>query len=314
MGMGLELRGQNATWFFEAGAVRVRYATGLRVPALLKELKELVVPDTALAGAAVSAGNRKVTLQMRLRRGACPLLEAAAGQLGEGADPYRLVLRADQADLADIYAEDLRGRAALNPEADRPAERFLLPAPPPPRHVKAYDGEGVFDGSTVMFRWAWSGASSAKWRAGDQVFPVSEIVDVEWAAPGVLSGHLRVRLRGDDPTRSEDPDQDPRALTFGVGYGLTHESLTFAASVLVAIADHRAVAPAPAVAPVPPAPPAALPSAVLAPPPPSVSAPESGVNPDEVIATIRKLGELRDAGLLSDDEFQRKKAELLARL
>nr|BFF00032.1 hypothetical protein GCM10020241_17070 [Streptoalloteichus tenebrarius] len=242
MGMGLELRGQNATWVFETDSVRVRYGTGIRVPALLKELREVVVPDVALAGADVSVGSRRTILQMRLRQGACPLLEAAAGQLGEGSDPYRIVLRADQADLAEHYAEDLRTRAALNPAADRPAERFLLPGPRPPRHVKAYDGNGVFDGKTVAFRWMWSGASSAKWRAGDQVFPVSDIVDVEWAAPGVLSGHLRVRLRGDgDDVRRLDPDQDPRALTFGVGYGLTHESLTFAAAVLYAIADHRTV-------------------------------------------------------------------------
>ncbi|MCP2262165.1 protein of unknown function (DUF4429) [Streptoalloteichus tenebrarius] len=312
MGMGLELRGQNATWVFETDSVRVRYGTGIRVPALLKELREVVVPDVALAGADVSVGSRRTILQMRLRQGACPLLEAAAGQLGEGSDPYRIVLRADQADLAEHYAEDLRTRAALNPAADRPAERFLLPGPRPPRHVKAYDGNGVFDGKTVAFRWMWSGASSAKWRAGDQVFPVSDIVDVEWAAPGVLSGHLRVRLRGDgDDVRRLDPDQDPRALTFGVGYGLTHESLTFAAAVLYAIADHRTVVrAAPEAVPAVSAP-AALPPP---PPPPSLSGSGGGPSVDEVIATIRKLGELRDAGLLSEDEFQRKKAELLARL
>jgi uncharacterized membrane protein YeaQ/YmgE (transglycosylase-associated protein family) len=35
---------------------------------------------------------------------------------------------------------------------------------------------------------------------------------------------------------------------------------------------------------------------------------------DEVMEQIRKLGELRDEGILSDEEFQAKKAELLARL
>jgi uncharacterized membrane protein YeaQ/YmgE (transglycosylase-associated protein family) len=35
---------------------------------------------------------------------------------------------------------------------------------------------------------------------------------------------------------------------------------------------------------------------------------------DEVMEQIRKLGELRDEGVLTDEEFQAKKAELLARL
>jgi len=34
----------------------------------------------------------------------------------------------------------------------------------------------------------------------------------------------------------------------------------------------------------------------------------------DLLDAIRKLGELRDAGLLTDDEFQAKKAQLLARL
>jgi uncharacterized membrane protein YeaQ/YmgE (transglycosylase-associated protein family) len=35
---------------------------------------------------------------------------------------------------------------------------------------------------------------------------------------------------------------------------------------------------------------------------------------DDVMEQIRKLGELRDEGVLTDDEFQAKKAELLSRL
>jgi len=35
---------------------------------------------------------------------------------------------------------------------------------------------------------------------------------------------------------------------------------------------------------------------------------------DNVAEQLRKLGELRDAGVLNDEEFERKKAELLARM
>jgi hypothetical protein len=55
-----------------------------------------------------------------------------------------------------------------------------------------------------------------------------------------------------------------------------------------------------------------------APPPapaPSVAevpaAPAAGGLTDEVIDQLKKLGELRDAGILTDDEFQAKKTQLL---
>lgn len=59
----------------------------------------------------------------------------------------------------------------------------------------------------------------------------------------------------------------------------------------------------------PPAQPAPAPAA----PAPTRAAPE-GPSSDEIMGQIRKLGELRDAGILSEDEFQAKKTELLGRL
>jgi membrane protease subunit (stomatin/prohibitin family) len=44
------------------------------------------------------------------------------------------------------------------------------------------------------------------------------------------------------------------------------------------------------------------------------SAPAAGVKPDVVMATIEKLGELKAKGLLTDEEFAAKKAELLKKL
>ena len=40
----------------------------------------------------------------------------------------------------------------------------------------------------------------------------------------------------------------------------------------------------------------------------------AAVKPDEVMATIEKLGELKAKGILTDDEFNSKKAELLKKL
>jgi membrane protease subunit (stomatin/prohibitin family) len=46
----------------------------------------------------------------------------------------------------------------------------------------------------------------------------------------------------------------------------------------------------------------------------AAAAAAAGVRPDEVMATIEKLAELRGKGILTDDEFNAKKAELLKKL
>lgn len=59
-------------------------------------------------------------------------------------------------------------------------------------------------------------------------------------------------------------------------------------------------------------------SAPSVPPPPSAPAappaPPPGMTPDEVTRTLAGLADLRDRGAITDDEYERKKAELLARL
>jgi len=48
-------------------------------------------------------------------------------------------------------------------------------------------------------------------------------------------------------------------------------------------------------------------------PVPAAAAPV-GVRPDEVMATLEKLGELKAKGILTQEEFDAKKAELLKKL
>lgn len=50
---------------------------------------------------------------------------------------------------------------------------------------------------------------------------------------------------------------------------------------------------------------------VYAPPPPAPAAPAGGGS-DELIEQLRKLGALRDQGILTDAEFETQKAKLLA--
>lgn len=241
------LTGSNAIWEFEADRLLIRYDRGIRTPKLLHVLGERRIPYQALAGVELAPGRRgTVVLRARPRPGADPLVEAAAGQLKDAADPYRLVLSAAREAAAERYADELR--TAIGGTDPTPSRRFLVAAPRSPRKFKAYDAKASFDGRTVVFRLFWSGATSAKWKAGDQRFAVSELAGVEWRSPEVWHGCLRLRLREDALPHEppDDPAQDPASVVFGLGYGVVHESLPFAASVLEAIgATSAAAAPVP---------------------------------------------------------------------
>ncbi|MGC2998032.1 DUF4429 domain-containing protein [Streptomyces sp. G35A] len=281
--MGDVLAGFHAAWEFESDSVLIRYERGIRTPKLFQALGERRIPLDAIEGVTLTPGRRgTVVLRVEPRPGADPLMEAAAGQLREGSDPYRLVLPAERETLAEYYADELRDRLTES----GPAERHLVAAPEAPRQFKAYDGKAVFDGTSVAFRWFWTGASSAKWKAGDQRFAIGELSGVEWRSPEVFEGHLRL-LRRDAGEPPAQADQDPAAVVFGLGYGPVHESLPFAAAVLAAV---RTCEPVPAVA----------------------AAPRR--DPADIAERIRHLGELHQAGLVTDEEFSVKKAELLAEL
>ncbi|MFI8216596.1 DUF4429 domain-containing protein [Streptomyces sp. NPDC085932] len=280
--MGDVLAGFHAAWEFESDSVLIRYERGIRTPKLFQALGERRVPLDALAGVTLTRGRRgTVVLRVEPRPGADPLMEAAAGQLKESGDPYRLVLPAEREVLAEYYADELRG---LLTETG-PADRFLVEPPKGPLSFKAYDGKASFDGRTVNFRWFWTGASSAKWKAGDQSFSVEELNGVEWRSPEVFEGHLRL-LRRDAGESAAQADQDPAAVVFGLGYGPVHESLPFAAAVLAAVRTSSPVA--------------------------AVPAPRR--DPADIAERIRHLGELHQAGLVTDEEFSVKKAQLLAEL
>ncbi|MEU1275850.1 DUF4429 domain-containing protein, partial [Streptomyces sp. NPDC005799] len=234
--MGDVLAGFHAAWEFESDSVLIRYERGLRTPKLFQALGERRIPLEAVSDVTLAPGRRgTVVLRAELRAGADPLLEAAAGQLKEGCDPYRLVLPSERETLAEYYADELK--SALS-DGDEPADRFLVAAPEAPRQFKAYDAKAFFDGRTVNFRWFWTGASSAKWKAGDQSFPVTALSGVEWRSPEVFEGHLRL-LRRDGAEAPAQPDQDPAAVLFGLGYGPVHESLPFAAAVLAGVGRGR---------------------------------------------------------------------------
>ncbi|MFD8979636.1 DUF4429 domain-containing protein [Streptomyces sp. NPDC059564] len=273
--MGDVLAGNHAVWEFDSDSVLIRFVRGIRTPRLWNALGERRIPLEAMSGVSVevSGGRRDaVVLRAAPRTGADPLMEAAAGQLKEVCDPYRLTLPADRAADAEAFADALRAR--LGPDADEPAGPFLVPVPQPPLQLKAYDARVSFDGTAVTFHWSRTGASSTKWRAGDQRYPLSALSGVEWVSPerpGV--GHLRLLTRDPAPGVGDArADHDLAAAVFGVGYGAVHESLPFAAAVLAALRGRTPVA--------------------------SLSRARSAED-----GRLRHLSELYGAGLLTDSEY-----------
>lgn len=248
--MGDVLAGNHAVWEFDSDSVLIRFARGIRTPRtprLLHALGARRIPFEALSGVSVNAtgsgGKRDaVVLHAVPRTGADPLMEAAAGQLRAACDPYRLVLPGDRAAQAAEFADAVRAR--LGPDAADPAERFLVEVPQPPLQLKAYDARLGFDGSAVTFHWSRTGATSTKWKAGDQRYPLSALTGLEWSSPEAPGGHLRLLPR--DATGDPRPDHDLAAAVFGVGYGAVHESLPFAAAVLAALRSRTPVATVPA--------------------------------------------------------------------
>ncbi|MEU7552193.1 DUF4429 domain-containing protein [Streptomyces sp. NPDC044571] len=270
--MGDVLAGNHAVWEFDSDSVLIRFARGMRTPRLWHALGARRIPFEALSGVSVSAsgtGGRREPVVLRAvpRAGADPLVEAAAGQLREAWDPYRLVLAADRAGQADAFAEAVRSR--LGPDASEPAGRFLVEVAQPPLRLKAYDARVGFDGSAVTFHWSRTGATGTKWKAGDQRYPLAALSGVEWSSPERPGGHLRLLTR--DTTGDPRPDHDLATAVFRAGHGAVHESLPFAATVLAALGRGTPVA----------------------------SVPQPRASGDR----LHHLGELHSAGLLTDAEY-----------
>ncbi len=223
------LKGRGCAWEFEDGGLRITPEPG-KASKLSMELGERFVPYAALAEVVLESGARgRVVLRVVPREGADPVMSAATGQLQESLDPYRLVLPAAKETLAEQYADEMR--AALSERG--PADRFLVAGPSVPRGFKAWDGEAAFDGRAVTFTWFSSGASPAKYTAGDRRYPITEIEGVDWHALEDARGSLRLRIRGHRAL--SNPNNDPASVVFGIGRGATHDSLPFAAAVLAAV-------------------------------------------------------------------------------
>ena len=192
--MGDVLAGFHAAWEFESDSVLIRFERGIRTPKLFQALGERRIPLEAIAAVTLTPGKRGTVV---LRADAETGRRSADGGGGGTAQGGVRPLPARPARRARDARRVLRGRAARDARDGRrsPPSAIWWQPPEAPLHFKAYDGKASFDGKAVSFRWFWTGASSAKWKAGDQSFPVADLSGVEWRSPEVFEGHLRLLRR-----------------------------------------------------------------------------------------------------------------------
>lgn len=289
-----ELQGKQGTWRFDGEMVLLRFHTHRRTPALLRILEEIRVPIAAARSVEFHPGPQKSGWRMRLRliEGANPYTRINPSP-DEDSDPFLLNGDADSELLAEYFADQLEH--AITSWADRgsapaPARavRGVVPAPP----LRAYTAEGnaVFDGETVRLQWDGWLASTGKGNERGREFAISDIARVEWKPQkGIDVGFLRLVPHGSVTAAMADPEQDVTCLCTHGSKGQA-QTLAMAATITAHIHSRDEAAPA------------------------AVTAADPGDHAQAIYDRIRELGRLHNEGLLTDEEFSTKKAELLDRL
>lgn len=303
------------TWTFDGDTLRIVPGTGKSVHALRRELGEVAVPLKAVAGIAFEAGHGRKgggRLRLRLRTGADPLAQVAKGRLPDPADPYQLPVESDRVGVAEYLVDEVRHARLLEQVPDGPCDGYLLPGPSVPRTAPGTDGTAAFDGERVQLEWNWM-AEQSKSSGGPRTWELPELAGVEWTpAVGWQNGSLRFRPRGTHATLK--PEHDPNCvLLWGVRQAReTGGSVLLAAAVAARLPHPGAPHGTP---PSTPGAREALPESttekraapdLTKPPPP-------GEDHDDLLRRLRELGELRRAGVLTEEEFAAAKRAVLDR-
>jgi hypothetical protein len=291
-----EIIQKDGTWVFDGDTLRLTPGRDKNVSLLRRELGELLVPLTALAGISFEQGKKSGRLRLRLRDGADPLLHATGGRLTEPHDPYQLTVESDRYGVAEYFVDEVRNALLLDQVPSGPVDSYLLPGPSVPLSVSAGDGVASFDGERVRLEWKWQ-AEDAKSAAGPRTLPLADIVAVEWQPTvGLENGHLRFTVRA-APSKVP-PKYDPNAVEL---WGFKRDPLM----ALVAAAVQSRLPHPSAPAAVEDARPA---EGAPAPPPATED------DHDALLRRLRELGELHRSGVLTDEEFTLAKQAVLKRM
>ncbi|WUH97870.1 DUF4429 domain-containing protein [Spirillospora sp. NBC_00431] len=299
-----EIIGTDGTWTFDGETLRIVPGHGRGVHRLRRLLGELTLPLEALAGVAFETGGKSGLLRARLRQGADPLLQAAAGALKDSSDPYRLNVDGGRFAVAEYLVDEVRNALLIEEVGTGRVDRYLLPGPDVPIRASGGDGSAAFDGDSVRLEWNWM-AESAKKDAGPQHLPMRDIASVELhPAIGLDNGYLRFRI--DDGAEQPEPILDPRCMML---WGFKKEAaaaIALAAAVTARLPHPYAVDDTP--------PPPELEAAPESEDAAKGAAKDSSDDHDALLRRLRELGDLRKEGILTEEEFTAAKQAVLRRL
>ncbi|GLU47701.1 hypothetical protein Nans01_20520 [Nocardiopsis ansamitocini] len=272
-------------------------AANWKVHKLRQALGEIAIPFEAIAGIAYEPARKGGRLRLRMREGADPFIQVAAGRLADAADPYRLFVEAGRTGVAEYFADQLRTTLQLEGVPAGPTNRYLMPGPGIPVTGGGTEGTAEFDGESIRLAWNW-GAPAAKTAAGPQRIELAELESVDWApSSGMGYGRLQFHVKG---ARLNLPiTHDPYALRL-TGFEKENWSTLLVAAAILARLPH--------------------PAADTAVPEAGALRLREGGRPDrddtsaELLRQLRELGDLYRDGILTEDEFTAAKQSLLPRL
>ncbi|WP_030563392.1 DUF4429 domain-containing protein [Streptomyces aureocirculatus] len=294
-----EIIQRDGTWTFDGETLRLVPGHDKSVSLLRKTLGELTLPLAALTGIAFEQGKKSGRLRLRLRDGADPLLQATGGKLADSSDPYQLIVEADRHGVAEYMVDEVRNALLLEQVPADNCAGYLLPGPSVPLQVAAGDATVSFDGERVRLEWNWK-TEEAKAAAGTRTIALADVSAVEWQpAIGLENGYLRFAVRN-SPTKAP-PKYDPNSVEL---WGFKKDPLmALVAAAVQARLPHPAARPEPAMT----AGPVDTGSAQ-----PGPAAAED--DHDALLRRLRELGELRQSGVLTDEEFATAKQAVLKRM
>ncbi|SDH06534.1 protein of unknown function [Sinosporangium album] len=293
-----EVIGRDGIWTFDGERIRVVPNRKRHVPKLRRALGEVSIPLPAVAGVAYEPGRKGGALRLRLREGADPLLQVAAGRLGD-ADPYQLAPDPERTGVAEYFVDEVRHALLIEQVPEGPADRYLLPGPQVPASASVGDGTVSFDGELINFEWNWT-AIEPKKAAGPQRIPVGAVAGVEWVPlAGGEDGRLCFLLKSGHVGA---PSNQELACLRWSKWGIEREGGT---TVLVAAAVAARLPH-----PFNPSQPALTPGGAGG----AVNPGGAGADPDVMLRRLRELGELHREGTLTDEEFTLAKQVLLRRM
>ena len=289
-----ELRGHHGIWRLNEERVTVLFGTGRKVPSLYRALAHCSVPLAAVAAVDFDRGDPKNgwRLRLRLHQGMDPYaLLGAPGR--EALTPLLLTGPHDQELLAEYFADQISASARLARETEEgpdPGEVARGLVASLPLQARTGEGSATFDGDRVRLQWDGWFAGTVKSQEKAREYHLSEIEEAKWYPQAdVTEGYVRIVLRGVTIPEATEFSNDLFTL-LAHGTKGSEETLLLAATVNAHLQKSGQVQE-----------PAAL--------------PETGDDTGQAIfVKIRELGRLHDEGLITEEEFSTKKAELLARL